>query len=441
MTPYKFHEVIILDSKTKFSPAASSGYFCVMISFDEFELNNGLQVIVHQDPHSPVVCLNLLYKVGSRNEDPKKTGFAHLFEHLMFGGSENIPDFDTPLQSVGGDNNAFTSLDITNYYCTVPADNVETAFWLESDRMMGLSFDPKVLAVQKKVVVEEFKQRYLNQPYGDVWLKLRPAAYKVHPYRWPTIGMEPSHIEQVTMDDVKDFFYKHYGPNNAILALSGDITLSQAKALAEKWFGPIPAINLPSDEIEGEPIQNGARSISVTAEVPSDTFYQVFHMPGRMAPGYHEVDLFSDLLGRGKSSYLYHDLVKSQELFRSISCYVTGTVDPGLIVISGKLSDKVSLPRAEEVIADLLEGIWVKGIKEKDLERVKNQSEFAVAYSELDVQSKALNLAYSAFLGNTNLVNEELERIKKIRGEDILYQAKEVFNKNRSTTLYYKKAS
>ncbi len=271
-----------------------------MIEYKEHQLSNGLQLIVHEDHQSPIVCLNILYKVGSRNEQPDKTGFAHLFEHLMFGGSKNIETFDEPLQKVGGDNNAFTSPDITNYYITIPSNNVETAFWLESDRMLSLSFDPEVLEVQRKVVIEEFKQRYLNQPYGDIWLKLRPEAYKVHPYQWATIGKEISHIEDATMDDVKAFFDKFYDPSNAILVVAGDITESKALELTEKWFGAIPTKGTVKQEIPAEPKQTEARFLEIKSDVPAAAIYKVYHMPARVDATYHAADLLSDILGTRK---------------------------------------------------------------------------------------------------------------------------------------------
>ncbi|MEL7146269.1 MAG: pitrilysin family protein, partial [Bacteroidota bacterium] len=300
-----------------------------MIQFEEFTLDNGLEVIVHEEPDTEMAVVNLLYKVGSRDEDPEKTGFAHLFEHLMFGGSKNVPSFDEPLQRVGASNNAFTSPDITNYYVTLPANNLETAFWLESDRMLSLSFDPRVLEVQRKVVIEEFKQRYLNQPYGDVWLRLRPLAYDKHPYNWATIGKEVSHIEDATMEDVRTFFSKYYIPNNAVLVVAGKVTAAQVKALCEKWFAPIPA---GAEIIRNYPVEGshkGKKSITVNAAVPSSAIYKAYHMPARAHADYYHFDLISDILGRGKSSRLYKELLKKEQAFNSIACYLTGSIDPG----------------------------------------------------------------------------------------------------------------
>src|SRR5688572_3737649 len=308
-----------------------------MIRYEAFTLDNGLRVIVHEDPTVEIAVVNILYDVGSRDEHPDKTGFAHLFEHLMFGGSANIPSYDEPLQRVGGESNAFTNTDVTNYYLTVPAANIETGFWLESDRMLSLSFDPEVLEVQRKVVIEEFKQNYLNQPYGDVWLKLRPLTYHVHPYQWATIGKEISHIENATMDDVKSFFFQHYVPNNAILVVAGHVTVDQVKQLAEKWFGPIKPGKKSGRKLPNEPAQQAKRVQTVEAKVPANALYKSYHMPGRFHEDYYAADLLSDVLSRGHSSRMYNQLVKEKEIFTSISSFVMGTIDPGQLVISGRV--------------------------------------------------------------------------------------------------------
>jgi zinc protease len=411
-----------------------------MIHFEEFTLKNGLKVIIHPDPKVSTVCVNTLYKVGSRNENPEKTGFAHLFEHLMFGGSKNVPSFDEQLQLAGGENNAFTSTDITNYYITVPSINLETALWLESDRMLSLSFDPKVLEVQRKVVIEEFRQRYLNQPYGDLWLKLRPEAYRIHPYRWATIGKDISHIENATMEDVRSFFGKYYAPNNAILVLAGDITVEKGQKLVEKWFGDIPKGQTVDDEIPKEPLQNEVRELEVEADVPQNSITKVFHMPGRGEDDYYPVDLISDLAGRGKSSLLYEKLVKEKNLFSSINSYVTGSMDPGLLVVSGKLNNG-SFDEAEKEINLLLEDIMSHSIKGQDLEKVKNIALSSVVFGEIDVLNRAMSLAYSSYLGNTNKVNEEEERIENVTADDITRLAPEILRPTNCTTLYYKKSN
>jgi zinc protease len=408
-----------------------------MISFSEFTLENGLRVIVHEDPTVQIAVLNILYDVGSRDEREDKTGFAHLFEHLMFGGSVNIPNYDEPLQRVGGENNAFTNTDITNYYLTVPAANIETGFWLESDRMLSLSFDPKVLEVQRKVVVEEFKQRYLNQPYGDVWLKLRPLAYQVHPYKWATIGKEISHIENATMDDVKSFFFHHYIPNNAILVVAGNVTLDQVKKLSEKWFGPIPSGNRPARTLPQEPIQQSKRIQTVEAKVPANALYKSYHMPGRFHDDYYAADLLSDVLSRGHSSRLYNHLVKEKEIFTSISSFVMGTIDPGQLVISGRTKDGIKLEDAEQEICAVIEEV-ISGVTEIELEKVKNQAASTLEFGEVEVMNRAMNLAFSALSGDVNLVNKEKEKIDSVRTTDIKRVAKTILTEQNASVLYYK---
>ncbi|MCB2376571.1 insulinase family protein [Hymenobacter sp. BT635] len=409
-----------------------------MIQFEEFTLANGLRCIVHEDHTTPIAVLNVLYNVGSRDEDEQHTGFAHLFEHLMFSGSVNIPSYDEPLQYVGGENNAFTSPDITNYYLTLPAANLETAFWLESDRMLGLAFSENGLEVQRKVVVEEFKQNYLNQPYGDVWLKLRPLAYQQHPYQWPTIGKEISHIENAVMDDVRAFFAKHYSPVNAILVVAGPITVAEARRLAEKWFEPIPAGTPYKRQLPAEPRQTAPRHLDITADVPVSAYYKVYHMPGRAEEAYHTADLLSDVLGRGKSSRLYQQLVKDQPLFNSISASCTGSLEPGLLVISGRLNAGVTLEEAnaavEAVVAELRQNL----VPELELEKVKNQAEASIVFEEIELLNRAMNLAYSKLIGDANLVNEESAKVQAVTAEGLLAIAQDILRPENSTTLYYR---
>ena len=409
-----------------------------MIQFKEFTLDNGLQVIVHEDSSTPMAVLNILYNVGSRDEEEAHTGFAHLFEHLMFSGSKNIPVYDEPLQRVGGENNAFTSPDITNYYLSLPAQNIETGFWLESDRMLDLAFSENGLEVQRKVVVEEFKQNYLNQPYGDVWLKLRPLAYKEHPYKWATIGKEISHIEDATMDIVKGFFRKHYSPSNAILVVAGNITFERAKELTEKWFGPIPAGEKYERQIPQEPKQNEPRVLEATADVPLSAIYKAYHMPARTHADYYAVDLISDILGRGKSSRLYEQLVKGQQLFNSISASVSGSVEPGLLIIQGKLNEGVALDEANAAIEKINQELMETLVAEEELNKVKNQAETTIIFSEIELLNRAMNLAYSKLLGDANLVNEEGNKVQAVTPADIMRCAKQVLDPNNCSTLLYK---
>lgn len=411
-----------------------------MIEYEKFTLDNGLRVLFHKDETTPMAAVNVLYDVGARDENPDKTGFAHLFEHLMFGGSANIPDYDAPLQNAGGDNNAFTNNDITNYYDILPASNLETALWLESDRMNQLAFTPKSLEVQRSVVIEEFKQRYLNQPYGDVWLQLRPLAYKKHPYKWPTIGKEIAHIENASLDDVKDFFYKHYGPQNAILSIAGNFELDFIKEKVNHWFGDIPERTKYERNLTQEPDQFEMRTKHIDREVPADSFYFAYKMPGRLDSKYYTADLISDILGRGKSSRLYDQLLKNMNLVSEISAYIMGSFDTGLLVISGKATKKKTFDRIEVEIEKILESIRTNEISEDELIKVKNKLETSKVFSEMGVQSKALNLAYFELLGKPELINSELQEYEKISTKDIMTFAKEnLINKKCSKLFIHSK--
>ena len=408
-----------------------------MINFERFELANGLRVIVHQDKTTPMVAFNVLYDVGARDEDSSKTGFAHLFEHLMFGGSTHIADYDEVVEKSGGQNNAFTSNDITNYYITLPKDNLEQAFRLESDRMLSLAFTPKSLEVQRQVVIEEFKQNYLNQPYGDIHLLLRPLAYKVHPYKWATIGKQVSHIEDATMDDVKSFFYKHYAPNNAILVVAGDVNLKEIKSLSTKWFSNIEARDVPKRNLPKEPRQEEARTLSVERDVPVDILYKVFHMCSRKDERYFATDLMSDVLSRGNSSRLYESLVMGQKLFSDIDAFIGGDLDAGLFYFGGKLSKGVSMEEAEAGINLEIEKLKTELVSDAELTKVKNKVISAHMFSELNVLNKAINLATSELLGDPNLVNMQLDLYNAVSSENIRAIAKDIFRSENSNTLYY----
>ena len=378
-----------------------------------------------------------MYKVGSKDENPEKTGFAHLFEHLMFGGSVNVPEFDSELQMAGGENNAFTSNDITNYYITLPANNIETAFWLESDRMLSLDFSQKVLDVQKAVVIEEFKERYINQPYGDVWLKLLPLAYKVHPYNWPTIGKDFSHIENANLEDVKNFFYSFYAPNNAILVVSGNIELAETKRLTEKWFGPIPAREVKRPQYNFEPEQTEKRAEHVYNDVPLDLIVMGYHICERMHPDYYATDLLTDILGSGKSARLFNELLKKQKLFSEIDCYQSGDFDPGLILIEGKLIKGVTHQQAEEAIEKVIQELVESGVTEVELEKVKNKTETNIRFNDMGVLNKAMKLAYATYYGNTNLANTEVDEYLKVSANDIQRVAKTYLKSSNCSVLYY----
>lgn len=409
-----------------------------MIDFIEFYLSNGLQVIVHEDPSVQIAVMNILYRVGSRDENPEKTGFAHLFEHLMFGGSVNIPNYDEPLQRAGGENNAFTSNDITNYYLTLPAANLETGFWLESDRMLSLAFNKVSLDVQRKVVVEEFKQSYLNQPYGDSWLKLCPLSYQQHPYRWPTIGKDISHIENASLEDVKDFFGRYYVPNNAVLVVAGNVKPDQVKALCEKWFAPIAAGKKIERQIPSEPKQREKRVEFAEADVPVDALYKTYHMCGRFDNDFLATDLLSDVLSRGDSSRLYHQLVQEKEIFTRLSAHAMGSLDPGLLLVSGRIRKGITLEQAEEEVGKVLKQVVEEKIPKAELEKVKNQYEASLQMENVEVLGRAMSLAFASLSGDTSAINREMEMVEKISPEDLERVALEVLDENNSSVLYYK---
>lgn len=408
-----------------------------MIKFERFVLGNGLKVLVHPDPSTPMAVVNVLYDVGARDEVPAKTGFAHLFEHLMFGGSVNIPDYDEPLQVAGGENNAYTTNDLTNYYCQLPADNLETAFWLESDRMLSLAFSKKSLDVQRKVVCEEFKEHYINKPYGDVWHTMRELAYKEHPYRWMTIGKELSHIENAKLEDVKAFFFKHYTPINAILVVAGNVSVEQVKTLAEKWFGDIPSGEQYNRNLPAEPQQAEARRLTVHRNVPMDAIYKTWHMCARRDDDYYATDLLTDILGGGASSRLYQSLVKEQQLFANINCYHFGSLDKGLLTIEGQLIKGVDMQRAEDAIELELDKVRKELIDDRELQKVKNKTESVMAFEDMSVMNRAGSLAFYELLGDGELMNSEFQKYQQVKSEDLHRIANEVLTSNNSNTLWY----
>lgn len=408
-----------------------------MIRFEKFVLANGLRVLVHEDKSTPMAVVNVLYDVGARDEDPEKTGFAHLFEHLMFGGSIHIPDYDEPLQMAGGENNAFTTNDLTNYYCQLPAENLETAFWLESDRMLSLAFSEKSLDVQRKVVCEEFKEHYINKPYGDASHKMRALAYTTHPYRWMTIGRELKHVEDATLADVKAFFARHYNPANALLVVAGNITLGEVQRLAEKWFGPIPAGTRYLRNIAAEPVQTAARMREVRAKVPLDALYKTWHIYSRLDARYYVADLITEILGGGTSSRLYQSLVKEKKLFSNIDCYQYGSTDPGLLTIEGKLVKGVKMEDAEAAVTQELLRLQEEGVTENELQKCKNKTESMMAFEDMSLMSRATSLAIYELLGDADLMNTELDRYLRVTTEELKEESRRIFTPENSNTLYY----
>ncbi len=410
-----------------------------MIKYEGFRLDNGLEVLVHEDPTTEMAVMNLLYKVGSRNEKPGKTGLAHFFEHLMFGGSKNVPVFDREVERVGGESNAFTNTDITNYYISLPATNIETAFWLESDRMLQLNLSQKTIGVQRKVVMEEFKQRYLNQPYGDAMHKVRDLVFDVHPYRWPTIGKELADIEAFTAVDVEEFYYTHYRPDNAVLVVAGNVKVDQVRSLTDKWFSDIPAGRLVKDAVPREGQQRGKRCLTVTADVPTDALYKVYRVPGRLDEGYVEADLITDILGFGRSSILEQKLVKNSSLFASCNAYVLGNVDPGLMVFTGKMEIGQSAEEAEKALDEVVGEFRSSNVSQETIEKGKNQSEAMKSYDSVQLLNRAMNLAYYAHLGDPGLYQLEYDKKLAAGPDQIAAVANELLVEENSSVVYYKK--
>jgi zinc protease len=413
-----------------------------MIEFKRVVLENGLRVLVHEDNSTPVVAVNLLYDVGSRDENSERTGFAHLFEHLMFSGSKNAKEFDSFIQQAGGESNAFTNTDMTNFYATVPAENLETLLWLESDRMLALNINNKALNTQRKVVVEEFKETTLDEPYGDVWHHLSDMVYKKHPYRWPVIGLEPRHIEEATLTDVKDFYKKHYTPNNAIIVITGNLekagNTEGVIRKVEKWFGEIPKGDVPTRNLPKEPQQKKTIRKIVEANVPVEALYLAFRSPDRLDKDYYATDLLTDILSSGSSSRFYRRLLKEKRLFSEIDCYLTGSIDPGIILIEGKNTEGVTLEAAEEAIWAELETLKNELVSETELQKLKNKIESQQAFGDAGALNKAMNLAYYELIGNANLINEEAKKYNAITVEDIQKAAQKMFRKENSSVLIYK---
>ncbi len=408
-----------------------------MVHFSRKILSNGLRVLVHEDRSTPLVAVNITYDVGSRDEMADKTGFAHLFEHLMFAGSKNVKDFDDPLQRAGGENNAYTTNDYTTFYEILPAENIETALWLESDRMMALSITQKALAVQRKVVVEEFKETCLNEPYGDAWHHLSDLLYKVHPYRWPVIGLSPEHVENATIEDVRAFYQSWYCPNNAVLCIAGNIDVPTAEGLAEKWFGNIPARVVPPRNLPVEQPSQAPLRLEVKANVPVPAVYLAFRMPARLDPAFYPVDLLSDVLAQGQSSRLYRRLLREKQLFSQIDCYVTGNTDPGLLVIEGRPVDGITPDQALAAIWEELEILRAAPIETRELQKIQHRFESTVVFSETSVLNKAQNLAFYEVLDRAELMNDETATYLAVTPEQLHQTAQTLFQPNNSATLIY----
>ncbi len=408
-----------------------------MIQFDKFTLDNGLKVLVHTDNASPLVAMSILYDVGARDENPEQTGFAHLFEHLMFGGSINIPEYDEPLQMAGGENNAYTTNDVTNYYLSLPKENLETAFWLESDRMLSLAFSKKSLDVQRKVVCEEFKEHYINKPYGDVWEQFRKMCFTKHPYQWQTIGKELKHVEDAQLQDVKNFFTKHYNPQNAIMALAGNVTIAEAKALAEKWFGPIPAGEKYNRSLPAEPIQTEPRKIVVHKDVPVNALYMAWPIQGRMHPSYNAMDIITEILGGGASSRLHVQLVKEQQIFSAINCYHFGSIDPALLVIEGKLVEGITMQQAQDAVHKVVENFCNNTLEENELQKTKNRMEAMICFEDMSLLNRANNLTFYELLGDANGINTEWDKYNAVTTTQVIDVANTIFTPEQLNVMWY----
>ena len=408
-----------------------------MIHFERFLLDNGLRVLVHEDHDTPMAVVNVMYDVGARDEHPDRTGFAHLFEHLMFGGSKNIPDYDEPMQRAGGENNAYTTNDLTNYYAQLPAKNIETAFWLESDRMLELAFTKKSLNVQRKVVCEEFKEHYLNKPYGDIWHRMRNMCYQVHPYRWMTIGQELSHVEKASMDEVQSFFYKHYRPMNAILVVAGAVKTDEVKQLANKWFGGIPSGEKYIRQLPTEPLQKAPRHTDVHANVPANALIMAWHMDARLEPGYYAADLITEILGGGNSARLYQALVKEQKIFSALEVHHFGSSDKGLLALESRLVDGVNHQEARAALEAELNKLLSGGIPAEELEKVKNKTESMIVFEDMSLTNRAASLAHYELLEDATLMNTELDRYRRVTVDDIVSTGKNIFRNENSNSMFY----
>ncbi len=409
-----------------------------MIPYRKKILANGLTVVANRDRTSKLAAVNMLYKVGARNENPARTGFAHLFEHLMFRGTKAVPDFDLPVQMVSGDNNAFTNNDYTDFYITLPTANIETALWLESDRMGGLNITPEKLETEKKVVIEEYRQRYLNQPYGDQTLLLRALAYKVHPYRWAAIGLTPDHIAEATLADVETFYRAHYHPSNAILSISADLDEERMIDLAEKWFGELPDRPSAPAPIPQEPPQTEARRQEVERDVPATTVTVAYPMGGRTSADFYTADLVSDLLSGGDSSRLYNRLVKERRLLSSVNAYITGDADPGLFIFTGQLLPETTPEAAEAAFRTEIQALCDAPASDYEMQKVKNKFEANTLFGELNVMNKAMNLGFYEMLGDLGLINREVEAYRAVTNDAVADFCHRTFRPERSSTLIYR---
>ena len=408
-----------------------------MINYHKHILDNGLTLLIEQDKSTSMSAINVLYKVGSKDENPTKTGFAHLFEHLMFGGSDHAPNFDEPLQRAGGDNNAFTNSDYTNFYDTVPVQNIETALWLEADRMAFLTLNQQSLDVQKKVVTEEFKEVCLNKPYGDAWHHMSDLCYKEHPYKWPTIGLDISHISQANLDDVAQFYSKYYHPSNAILSISSPLDHKRIIDLAQHWFGDIKSQIINKSNTHIEPLQTQIRHKTIIGQIPTPLIIMAFHMPGRTSQDYYACDLISDILANGKSARFYQNLIKDKQIFSDIDCYISGSFDTGLIIIEGRPMPQVAIDTAVDHVWEEINELKQSSIIERELQKLKNKVISSLCLSDLTVLNKSMSMAYFEYLDQIELMNKQEELYEAVSAYDIHKAANQYLNEDNLNMLYY----
>jgi len=409
-----------------------------MVEFHKFQLQNGIRLIVQPNKDTAIASLNVLYDVGSKDEQPDKTGLAHLMEHLMFEGSVNIPNYDAVLQNAGGENNAFTNNDVTNYYLYLPAQNLELGFWLESDRLYQLALTEKKFLNQQKVVLEEFEETTLDIPYGDAWHHLRNLTYKKHPYRWPVIGLTREHVANFTYNDVINFYEKHYQPQHSIWVVAGPVNVDEVKAMAEKWLANLPNNTTYKRSLFNEPEQHEFRQKTIEGNLPSDALYMAFKMPGRNNKNYHACEILSDVLATGRSSRFEQNLVKKQRLFSSINAFVTSDLEQGMFVVEGMVNSGVSLSNAEASVWNELELLKTELVGEKELERIKNKIETTIAFSENNPLNTAINIAFYELMGNANEINEEIGKFRSLTSPQIKATANKLFQKNKCSTVRYK---
>jgi zinc protease len=408
------------------------------IKINKFTLSNGLRVLHVEDKTTSMVAVNTLYDVGAKDEQPNKTGLAHLMEHLMFGGSINVPEFDTVMQNAGGENNAWTSNDETNFYDILPANNIETALYLESDRMKSLSFSPESLNVQRNVVCEEFKQRNLNRPYGDLAELIRGLTFEKHPYQWLTIGRELSQIEKMSLDDVMDFFFSHYAPNNAILSIVGNITLEKTKILTEKWYGDISPRKVPIRHITPEPQQTKSRLLKVTRDVPNNVIYKAWHVPSIKTSDYYVTDVITDILAYGKSSRMPQNLIEKNHKFNQLDAYVGSLTDEGLIYVKGTMEDGVTFEEADLLIQKELDKLKESPIGEREMQKIRNCYEADKLYPS-SIETVASDIAGFEMLRDANDYQTQVERHNAVTPEQVSLMARQLLNENNCSTLYYSK--